>query len=824
MSIIELEGRSTAALALFAPELAYAVRTLRQHPGFLLTAAGTLAIGICANVTVFSMVNGVLLRPMPFGERTDRVMTLHSTHRLQAEDLDDSNVSSADLLDVRGETRSFEEVGGYVVRNFSIASANDSERLTGLAVTPNLFSLLGIEPALGRTFTPADAAAVGLESSVILTHGVWQSHYGGDPNIIGRAVIINDRPQTVVGVMPPGFRFPQRAQLYAPLVLEADTARTIRNVSGIALLKPGVTQQQAQADVDSVAARLESAFPTTNRGYGIRVLTFRDSQVAPQTRIAMGALMIAVVFVLLIACANLANLLFVRGAARQRDMAIRAAMGASRARLIGHVLGESAIIAAAGTAVGLSGALWCIGFLPSVWPEEFPYWLRLDPDVRIVAFTMGLTIFTTLAVGLLPAIRMSRPSVTDPLSHGGRTSSLGRSSHRVQQGLAVGQVALCLGLLVGAHLMIRSFLSLQRADLGFDERPLLSLRVFATGDAFDPIPARAALFAGALDALKALPGVAAVAATSAVPGDDGGAMVRVTKDGAVGPFVGAQAITMTPGLFDTLAVRLEQGRTFTQNEFANPDSDAVVINESLARQMWPGQSALERRIGIATADPRTDGVSWRRVVGVAPDLVYEELGEQTEQARLNVYFPYARSPLRTMALLIRGDDNPASLMTPARQALRQVHRGFAVFDVATMSERRRLTSGAQRAFGTMMGGFAAAALMLACLGIYGLLAHTARQRTQEIGVRVALGATPRSIVALFVGQAAIIGLAGLVIGTALAVLIAQALSGVLFGIDPLAVMPIVLTAATLIVVVLLAGYVPARRASKVAPLVALRNL
>jgi len=811
-------------MALFAPELAGALRSLRQHPGFLLTAAGTLAIGICANVTVFSMVNGVLLRPMPFGERTDRVMTLHSTHRLQAEDLDDSGVSSADLLDVRGETRSFEEVGGYVVRNFTIASASDTERLTGLSVTPNLFSMLGIEPALGRTFTPADAAAVGLESSVILTHGVWQNHYGGDANIIGRVVIINDRPQTVVGVMPPGFRFPQRAQLYAPLVLEGDSARTIRNVSGIALLKPGVTRQQAQADVDSVAARLESAFPTTNRGYGIRVLTFRDSQVAPQTRIAMGALMTAVVFVLLIACANLANLLFIRGAARQRDMAIRAAMGATRARLIGHVFAESAIIAGAGTAVGLSGALWCIGFLPSVWPEEFPYWLRLDPDVRMVAFTIGLTIFTTLAVGLLPAIRMSGPSVTDQLSHGGRTSSLGRSSHRVQRALAVGQVALCLALLVGAHLMIRSFLSLQRANLGFDERPLLSLRLFATGDAFDPIPARAALFARALDSLRALPGVAAVAATSAVPGDDGGAMIRVTKDGAAGPFVGAQAITVTPGLFDTLAVRLEQGRTFTENEFANPDSDAVVINEGLARQMWPGQSALERRIGIATADPRTDGVSWRRVVGVAPDLVYEELGEQTEQARLNVYFPYARSPLRTMALLIRGDGNPAALITPARQALRQVHRGFAAFDVATMSERRRLTTGAQGALGTMMGGFAAAALLLACLGIYGLLADTARQRTQEIGVRMALGATPRGIVALFVGQAAIIGAAGLVIGVVLAVLVAQALSGVLFGIDPLAVTPMVLTAATLIVVVILAAYVPARRASKVAPLVALRTL
>ncbi len=279
----------------------------------------------------------------------------------------------------------------------------------------------------------------------------------------------------------------------------------------------------------------------------------------------------------------------------------------------------------------------------------------------------------------------------------------------------------------------------------------------------------------------------------------------MTKDGAAEPFVGAQAVTVTPELFDTLGVRLEQGRTFTANEFANPQSDAIVINESLAKRLWPGQSALERRVGVATADPRTDGVSWRRVVGVAPDLVYEELGEQTEPARLNVYFPYARSPLRTMAFLIRGDGNPAALMEPARRALRQVHGGFAAFDVATMSERRRLTNGEERAFGTMMGGFATAALLLACLGIYGLLADTARQRRPEIGVRLAFGATPRNILVLFVRQAAIIGAAGVVIGTVLAMLLAQALSGVLFGIDPLAMMPIVLNAVVLIAVVLIAA-------------------
>jgi ABC-type antimicrobial peptide transport system permease subunit len=267
---------------------------------------------------------------------------------------------------------------------------------------------------------------------------------------------------------------------------------------------------------------------------------------------------------------------------------------------------------------------------------------------------------------------------------------------------------------------------------------------------------------------------------------------------------------------------MQAGRTFTENEFANPASDVVVINESLARRLWPGQSALERRIGIGTGDPGTDGVSWRRVVGVAPDLVYEELGEQTDQSRMNVYLPYARSPLRTMALLIRADGNPSALIEPVHRAIRQVHGGFAAFDVATMAERRRLATGTQRTFGTMMGGFAAAALLLACLGIYGLLAGTTRQRIPEIGMRLALGATPRTIVALFVRQAAMIAAAGLAIGTVLAVFVAQALGGVLFGVDPLAPLPIVLTAAALTAVVLLAAYVPARRASQVDPLAALR--
>ena len=800
-------------------DLSQAVRGLRRRPGFLMAALVTLALGIGANVTVFSLVNALLLRPLPFGDQSNRVVTLHSTHRLQAEDWDDSDLSYLDLVDVRQQSQSFEGVAGFAGRNFTVTSESDAERLLGLSVTTDLFPMLGIDPILGRHFAADEGAAPGLESVVILTHGLWQRRFGGDPAIIGRGVIINDRTRTVIGIMPPGFKFPERSELYMPLRLD-ESSRAARNFSAVAVLKRGISISQAQSDVSGIASRLENTYPQSNRGFGIRVLGFRDSQVGRDDRLIAGTVMAAVGFVLLIACANLANLLLVRGAARQREMAIRAAMGASRGRLIWGLLSESALLAVGGTVAGTLGAVWSIDLIRASWPEELPYWVQLDVDGRIVLFTIVLTALTTLAIGLLPALRASRPRVVEDLKEGARGLSLGRSAQRTQTALAIAQVSLCLALLVGANLMIQSFLSLQRADLGFDDTRLLTMRVYLAGDAFDENTARAAFFSRVVDSLQALPGVAAAAATTSVPGDDGGNPLRVVTDERLGPGeeIGTQVITASAGLLDALGLQMVEGRTFTASEEADPEARVTVLNQRLARRLWPNDSAVGRRVGFRDEDE----IVWMRVVGVAPDLVYEELGEQTDQSRMNLYFPYAGSAPRTMAVLIRAHGDPSALALPVRGALRRVHAGLPVYDLRTMKEVRRFTTFEQRFFGSMMGVFAATALLLACLGIYALLAYAARRRSHEIGVRIALGAEPRAVVGLFVRQACRIGVIGLAAGFGLAIAVARALSSTLFAVDAFDPRFFIATAAALLAVVLFAGYLPARRAATIDPVRALR--
>jgi putative ABC transport system permease protein len=801
-------------------DLSHAIRGLRKRPGFWLAAVVTLAVGIGANVAVFSLVNALLLRPLPFGERSDRVVMLHSTHPQQPEDWDDSGLSYLDYADIRDQSTSLEGIGAFLTRNFTVSTDADADRLLGVSVTPDLFSTLGVEPMVGRTFTPDDAAAPGLESVVILSHGLWQRRFGADPSIVGEGVVINERTRTVVGIMPAGFKFPERSELFMPLRWD-EAPRAARSLAVVAVLERGTTIDQAQADVSAIARRLAETHPATNRDFGVRLLSFRDSNVGSDDRRVSTTLMAAVTFVLLIACANLANLLLVRGAARQREMAIRSAMGASRSRLIAVVLSESAVLALVGTVIGTLAAAWAIDWMRASWPEEIPYWVQLDLDGRIVAFTVATTVLTTLAIGLLPAIRASRPRVVEDLKEGSRSVSLGRAGQRAQTGLAVAQIALCLALLVGANLMIRSFLSLQRASIGFDDAPVLTLRAYLAGDVFDDNRARANFFARAVEAVAAIPGVTGAAATTSIPGDDGGAGVRIVTDErlALGDELGAQTISATGDVFGAIGLRIVAGRTFTTAEAVDPEARVTVINERLSRQLWPDGSAVGRRIGIREGRD----VSWFRIVGIAPDVVYEELGEQSEQSQRNLYLPYALSAPRTMAILVRSTADPDTLRGPVRDALRQLHGGLPVYDIRTMTEVRRFTTFEQRFFGQLMGAFAGTALLLACLGVYALLAYATRLRTREIGVRLSLGARPRDVAGLFVRQAVQIGSAGLAIGLGLATAVAQTLSGTLFAVDAFDPWLFLTAGTVLLAVVLAAAYLPARQAARVDPMLALRN-
>ncbi|MFP5378952.1 MAG: ADOP family duplicated permease, partial [Vicinamibacteria bacterium] len=691
-------------------DLRHSARSLLARPGFAAAALLTVAMGIGANVTVFSIVHALVLRPLPFGERSERVVTLYSTHAQQPEDWgwNDSQISLVDLDDFR-EAGALEALGGYMGRSFTLTGDEAAERVPGGSVTPDLFPLLGVEPVLGRHFHPDEAAQPGLERSVMLTHGLWQRRFGSRPEIVGQDVMINGLPRTVVGVLPPGFRFPERDQLYMPLRWD-EAPRSARNVNGVGLLRPDVTLAEAQERLSATAARLEREYADSNRGFGVRVLAFRDSQIGAEERQLSAVLMAAVGFVLLIACANLANLLLVRGAGRQREMAVRAALGASRARLGRQLFLDAVVVSVPGAALGLLGAVWAIDAIRLSFPEELPYWLSFEIDATIAAFTVGAAIFTALAVGLAPAIRASRPDLLGDLKDGARATP-GRAQQRLQGGLVVTQMALCLALLVGARLMIGSFLALQTTDLGFDHRPLVTMRAYLAGDEYDPVEARARFFADAASTLATLPGVVAASATTSIPGDDGGGGVRLVVDGRTGPdeAIGAGAVGVTAGIFDTLDVRLVEGRALTAAEVLDPDAHVTVVNETLARTFWPGGGAVGSRVGVQSST----AITWYRVVGIAPDIHYEEVGEATAQSRLTMYVPYAAMGYRTMALIARAEGAPGPVALAARSLLEQRHPNVPLYEVMTMAERRRFVTWEQEFFGRLMGVFAAMAVALA---------------------------------------------------------------------------------------------------------------
>jgi putative ABC transport system permease protein len=803
-------------------DLLHAWRALSQKPVFFAGALLTVALGIGANVAIFSLVNAISLRPMPFGDHTDRLATIHVSHRLNVDEpgWGDTEISYRDLLDFRAAT-SVEGIGAYLARNFVLSGdAAAAERVRGGSVTPDLFPLLNIAPILGRQFRDQDAAPPGLESVVMLTHGLWQRRYGADPSIIGKTIVINDRGREIIGVLPAGFRFPEFDELYMPLRWE-ESPRTARNVNAVALVRNGQSIEIARAELENISRRLETTYPETNRGYGVRVVPIRASYVGAEDRRLTVVLMSAVGFVLLIMCANLANLMLVRGAARQRELAVRSAMGASRVRLLWATLSETVLIAVPGAALGLLLSQWFVDAMIGAFPaQSLPYWLDVSTDGRVVMFAIAAAAFTTLAVGLIPSLRTVRPNLVHDLKDSGRGASLGPAGQRVQAGLAVAQVALCFGLLVGANLMVQSFLALQRTSLGFDHEPVLTASGYLAGDAYDAPQARAAFFQRVVDTLRELPGVAAAAVTTATPGDDGGDGRQLVVDGRTDAddAIGVQSIAISPGLFDAFGLSLIEGRTFTNVETHDADANVAVVNQELAKRLWPNESAIDRRIGFRLADD----IRWLRVIGVAPNVHYEEVGEDTDQSRLNVYVPYAHSSSRAMVMMVRAHGSPDALIGPTREALRAIGPTFAILGPTAMREERLRTNWEQEFFGEMMAVFAGGALLLACLGIYALISYSVGRRSREIGVRLALGARPRDVVAMLLREMAGVGGAGLLVGLLFAVMVAQAMAGSLYGVRVDAWL-FASMALPLSLAVVLATLVPARRAARVEPTVALRD-
>jgi predicted permease len=801
-------------------DLRHAARGLVRSPGFTATVVLTLAIAVAANAAVFTVVDALLLAPLPFGAHSERIVSLHSAHPTQAEDWPDSRLSFADLRDVGASSRLLEDVAGYVPRAVTLSGDEQAERIEGGSVTPNLFRLIGAEPLLGRLFLPEEGAQPGFEPVVILSHGLWQRRFGGDPGIVGRTIVVNQRALTVVGVMREGFHFPERDQIWVAYGRDQGL-RDRRFVAAVGLLREDATLGQLQEELDTIAAALAERYPASNRGWGLRALRYRDLLVDTGGRTGVLALLAAVAFVLLIGCANLANLMLARGVARQRELSLRAALGASRRRVVRLMLIESLLLAVAGTALGALLGRSLLSAALAAWPEELPYWIRFEVSGRVVAFLGALAALTAIAVGLVPALRAARADLAGALKEEGRSAGSSRD-RRLQTTLVAGQVALCLALLVGANLMVRSFLELQRADAGFDESGLVSFRLFLPGDAYDPVAAKAAFFRQVAQRLRSLPGVEAATATSAIPADDGGAPVRVVGDGrpvAPGEEIGAQMIATQPALFDTLGIRLTDGRTFSEREAEDPRADVAIVNRRLAGRLWPGGDALGRRLGLV--DGR--GTTWLTVVGVAPEVHYEEFGEQTSQSQLHVYVPYARVGSRLMAVLVRGAQRADGLVQPVRRAMADTAPHAPVFDLRTMPARRLETTSSQRFFGKAMGVFAGVALLMACLGVYGVLSYAVSRRTREIGVRMAVGATRRDVLWLVLRDACRLSALGVGMGLVLALGLAHALRSILFGVNPADPLALLGMAAALTLAVVAASVLPARGASRTDPLEALRR-
>jgi putative ABC transport system permease protein len=796
-----------------------AARDLWRSPRFVWVVLATLTLGIGVNVAVFSLVDALLLRPLPFGSRSDRVVTLHSTFGLHVRALGD--LSYPDLVDLQDRVRSFEGVAGLVRVNFTLSTESDAERLPGAYVTPELFRLLGVAPGMGRQFSPEDAAPPGFETTVLLTHGLWQRRFASDATIVGRAVTINDRPHTVVGVMPPGFRFPDQAELYLPLRLNlAEVARSARTMSAVGVLKPGVTVPAAQAEISDLAATLTQEHPGTNRGYGIRVLAFRDSQVPRDARAIATALMGSVAFLLLIVCANLGTLFLLRNSTRRRELAIRSAMGATPRRLIVLVLSEVVFLTIAGAVLGSGAAAWGLRLVGASWSDRLPYWVQLEPDHRMLLFVVAASAMTAIAIALFGVIGATRLTLARTLAEHEARATVSRRTQRARTGLAAAQIALSLALLVGAHLTIGSFMALLKADLGFSFDRLLTARVNLSGDAFDPNRARAAYVDAAVNAIRSEPGVAAVAATSSVPGVDAGATVRLVTDQVTGDdHVEAQSVTVTSQFADVLGLGVREGRTFTATEASDPDAQVALVNEKLAGRLWRGETAVGKRIGIQ-GERRT---LWLRIVGVMPDIGFGTVGRATEPTQLHLYLPYAQSAPRAMTFVVRASGDPAAIREQVRSTLRQVRGGVPVFDVRTIRESRRDASVDQEVVSIVMGAFAAMSLLLASLGVYGLVADSARQREREVGVRLVLGAKPRTIIWLFLNQAQQIGMTGVALGLALAVGVARMLRGGVFAVSVFDPMIFLGAAAILLSVVAVAAFLPARRASHTDPAVILRQ-
>ena len=797
-------------------DLRYTVRVLLKKPAFTAIVVLALAIGIGANTAIFSVVNAILLRPLPY-KNFDRIsMVWMDNPKLGvAEDWH----SYPNYVDYKQQNQVYEDIAAFNNRSFNLTGVGDPVRILGAWNTASLFSVLGVEPLMGRVFTEEEEEP-GKDLVVVLSNGLWRSRFGSNPNAIGQAISMNGANRTVIGVMPPGFSFPdKRTEVWVPLALspQRKQARSVISYKAVGRLKPGVSMAQARADMGAIAKRLDEQYSQSD--YGVNLVLLRDQE----TRTVKPALLVllgAVAFVLLIACANVANLLLAQAAIREREIAIRLALGARRWRIVRQLLTESAVLGLVGGAAGLLMAVWGLNVLVALSPGDIPRFDQAGIDGRVLAFTLTVSLLTGLIFGLVPSLQASKPDLNNTLKEGGRGATGGAGGLRVRNLLVVSEIALSMVLLVGAGLLIRSFMRLQQFDLGFNPNNLATMRIQLPGTKYREPAQIDAFYKQLLERIESVPGVKSVGAISDVFLTDTPNSTNFSIEGRPVP-IGADSIevpldSVSPGYFRAMGIPLLSGREFDDRDVRN-STPVVIVNETFVRRFFADEEPLGKRFVYGQSGP--DNNNWITIVGVVGDMRRTGFDRPV---RPETFLPQSQNPSATLTIVARTAVDPVTLSNTLRGEVWAIDNDQSVYDLKSMDQTLSEMSSQRRFNMLLLGVFAALALTLAAVGIYGVMSYSVAQRTHEIGVRMALGARGTDVLGMIVRRGMVLAIAGIGAGLIGAVALTRLLSSLLYGVsatDPLTfvVIPIVLSA-----VALGACFVPARRATKVDPMVALR--
>jgi putative ABC transport system permease protein len=800
-------------MATLLRDVRYAVRVLSKSPGFTTVALVALALGIGANTAIFTVVNAVLLRALPFKDPDRLVMVWEKQPQVKRPNV----VNSWNFLDWRARNRVFEKIAALHQLPLNLSSDGEPEQVIALRVSADFFPILGVNPIAGRVFLPEEDTPAGSHST-LLSYGLWQRRFGGDPNIVGRRVQINTQSYAIVGVMPPGFAFPAvKADLWIPIAINPVAAqRDGRNFSTVARLKPGVTLAQAQAEMESIAQKLAEERPRMNAKWSATVVPLKEQAVG-EVRTALLVLLAAVGFVMLIACANIANLLLMRATGRRREISIRAALGAARSRIVRQLLVESVLLSTCGGILGLLTAMWGVRALLSLIPQDIPLprMGEIRMDAAVFAFTLLLSFATGLLFGLVPAWQISRTDLQEGLRQGGRSGAGG--GRRLRGALVIGEIAVALLLLIGAGLMIRSFVRLRNVSPGFQPERVLTMRLMIFQFSFQEAARQAAFLDQILTGVRNLPQVRAAASIHFLPlsgAHSGTGYFRADRPAPPpGSTTGGAVSVITPDYFRTMGIPLIKGRDFDARDRLDA-TPVLIISQTAAKLFYPNEDPIGHQLTVSWS-----GKNPREIIGVAGDVRHDGLNYEPQPT---IYLAYAQNPLVFANVVVRSSADPAALARAIQSEIHAVDRNQPVSEVKTMDTVLSESVARPRLESVLLAMFAALALILACVGIYGVISYSVSQRTQEIGLRMALGAQPRNVLRLVLGEGMLLALAGVAAGLIAARLLTRYLATLLFGVtvtDPVIFAGV---SALLLAVSVLACYIPARRATRVDPMVALR--